>query len=118
MTSTSSFEILPDGGLSPFVKCFWITANNTETDLALITLPDGCMELIIAYQDKIVEWISLSGIMAEARNLIMPSGQFKIGIRLKPLAAEYYLDTYLKAGNEVINRFAEFAKPLSGELAA
>ncbi|MES1224770.1 MAG: AraC family transcriptional regulator, partial [Bacteroidota bacterium] len=45
-------------------------------------------------------------------------GQLKIGIRLKPLAAEYYLDTYLKAGNEVINRFAEFAKPLSGELAA
>lgn len=99
------FEIPPSEDLAPFIKCFWSFDNESGAALNYTTLPDGCLELVVFYQDGVLKSVSVFGILAEAYDLLMPANELKFGIRLRPLAKEYYLDRC-----ETLDRFAAFTK--------
>lgn len=111
-TTAKYLEVLPGETLLPLVKCFWISVNDSGSELTFSTLPDGCLELIVSYQNAILKDVKLFGILAEAYDdVVMPDGELKLGIRLRPLGKEYYLDKY-----GTLERFASFASNLSGDL--
>ncbi|SFW27204.1 helix-turn-helix domain-containing protein [Chitinophaga sancti] len=101
-------ELPPSPDLAPFIKCFWLFDNNSGADLNYTTLPDGCLELLVFYQHGLLKSISVFGIQSEAYDILMPAHELKIGIRLRPLAKEYYLDKCT-----TLDRFADFTKTLS-----
>lgn len=98
-------EIQASEDLAPFIKCFWSFENESGAALNYTTLPDGCLELVVFYQDGVLKSVSLFGILAEAYDLLMPANELKFGIRLRPLAKEYYLDRC-----DTLDRFAAFTK--------
>jgi AraC-like DNA-binding protein len=99
------FELLPSEELSPFIKCFWLFKNESDTALHFTTLPDGCLELVVFYQAQKLKSVSVFGILSAPFDLVMPANELKMGIRFKPLAKEYYLDKCT-----TLDRFAEFSK--------
>jgi AraC-like DNA-binding protein len=104
-------ELSPTEDLKPFVKCFWMSSNETTAVLNFTTLPDGCLELVVFFQDGVLKDMLLFGIQSAPYDIVMPGSELKIGIRLKPLGKEYYLDEC-----ETLERFARFAEMLEADM--
>lgn len=111
MSDTRYLELPPEEELKPLIKCFWISANQSETGLYFTTLPDGCIELVIIFQKRVLKEILVSYVLAEPYDMIMAADELKIGLRLTPLGKEYYLDRC-----PALDHFADFAKLSSGDL--
>lgn len=105
-------EVLPAADLFPLVRCFWLAFNDSGSEVVSSTLPDGCFELVISYQQDELQSVRLFGILAQAFDqVVMPAGELKFGIRLWPLGKEYYIDKRLP-----LERFADFSQNRSGNL--
>lgn len=112
MSGVKYLELMPGEELLPFVKCFWISVNDSDSELTFSTLPDGCLELVVSYDRRQFKSVRLFDILAEAYDhVVMPAGELKFGIRLKPLGKEYYLDKCTTLGH-----FAGYTQNLSGDL--
>ncbi|WP_374164062.1 DUF6597 domain-containing transcriptional factor [Arcticibacter sp. MXS-1] len=111
MLNTSYLELPPAKELKPLIKCFWISANHSGSELYFTTLPDGCVELVVLYQEKVLKEILVSNVLSDPYDMVMPAGELKMGIRLTPLGKEYYLDRCPE-----LNRFAEFSNTQTGNL--
>jgi AraC-like DNA-binding protein len=98
-------ELAPPCELTPLIKCFWMASNKTASALNFTTLPDGCLELVVFFQQGVLKDVLLFGIQSAPYDIEMPGSELKIGIRLKPLGKEYYLDQC-----ETLERFSAFAK--------
>lgn len=98
-------EIKPNKFLSPYINCYWrlngksdLNYDNTER-----VLPDGCIELIINFQEPFKQYSgnekfekqSSAFIVGQIKNykLLKPSCNFDmIGIRFKPAGAFKFFD--------------------------
>jgi len=109
MQSANYPELLPKVEFQPLIKCFWISANDSDSPLNFTTLPDGCFEIVVIYQDQVLKDLILSGILTEPYDMVMTGNELKIGIRMNPLGKEYYLDKC-----QTLDRLREFTKILSG----
>ncbi|WP_343690903.1 AraC family transcriptional regulator [Chitinophaga sp.] len=103
-------ELAPSEELKPLIRCFWMTSNETGAALQFTTLPDGCLELVVFFEDRVLKDVSLFGIQSAPYDIVMPAGEWKMGIRLTPLGKEYYLDQC-----ETLARFGVFANILHSD---
>jgi AraC-like DNA-binding protein len=84
-------ELLPEGPLADFVKCFWRAENLTGNIYEFTILPDGCFGMIAQLHDDTLQAVFLKGIWTKPFDItILPDATF-YAVRFKPLAVDAVL---------------------------
>lgn len=83
-------EIKTDGFLSNFIKCFW--ESEAEKDSEVTILPDGYFDLILELEKNKIRNIKLTGIWSVPMEVKTEKDVRLFAIRFKPLASEYLFD--------------------------
>lgn len=88
-------EIHTDGVLHAYVKYFW-RYEHTEEDVEYTILPDACFDLVVDFEDNILQNIYLTGIWTEPVKLTVTKGTTLLAVRFKIPASEYLLKMGIK----------------------
>ncbi len=89
-------EIHPNGSLNAFVKYFWRYEHSGE-DVEYTLIPDACFDLVVDFENKVLQNIYLTGIWTKPINMTVTKGTTLLAVRFKMIASEYLLKIGLKA---------------------
>lgn len=88
-------EIHVSGMLSAFVKYFWRYEHVGE-DTEYTILPDACFDLVVDFENHVLENIYLTGIWTKPITLTVTKGATLLAVRFKMLSSEYLLQREIK----------------------
>lgn len=123
-------EIHTSGKLNAFVKYFWRYEHAGE-DIDYTILPDGCFDLVVDFENNVLQNIYLTGIWTKPVIVKVTKGTTLFAVRFKIIAAEYLFERELKSllndmtilpadfwGIDLVKNteFEKFASDLSGHL--
>ncbi len=83
-------EIHTNGILSAYVKYFW-RYEHTGEDTEYTILPDACFDLVVDFENNVLENIYLTGIWTKPITLTVTKGATLLAVRFKMLASEYLI---------------------------
>ena len=79
----------PVPALIDFVESFWMLTNHSETEKAIVVLPDGCFELLFTFQESEPLAVSLLKLQSQPKAKISKSKSVIYSNSFKLLALEY-----------------------------
>lgn len=88
-------EIHTDGILTTFVKYFWRYEHSGE-DVEYTILPDGCFDLVVDFENNVLQNIYLTGIWTKPIKTTVTKGTTLLAVRFKIIASEYLLKIGIK----------------------
>ncbi len=89
-------EIQTSGLINTFVKYFWRYEHAGE-DIEYTILPDACFDLVVDFENNVLENIYLTGIWTKPIKLTVTKGATLLAIRFKLIASEYLLKREIKS---------------------
>ncbi len=89
-------EIYTDGILSNFVKYFW-KYEHIQEDIEYTILPDACFDLVVDFENSVLQNIYLTGIWTKPIKVKVTKGTTLFAIRFRIIAAEYLFERELKS---------------------
>lgn len=89
-------EIPATGTLSAFVKYFWRYEHAGE-DVEYTILPDACFDMVVDFENKVLQNIYLTGIWTKPVTLTVTKGTTLLAARFKIIASEYLFKREIKS---------------------
>ncbi len=89
-------EIQPKGILTSFIRYFW-KYEHTKEDSDYIILPDACFDLLVDFEDGVLQDIILTRIWTKPVKVTVTKGTTLFAIRFKIIAAEYIFQKEIKS---------------------
>lgn len=89
-------EIHTNDKLNAFVKYFWRYEHAGE-DTEYTILPDACFDLVVDFENNILQNIYLTGIWTGPVKLTVTKGATLLAVRFKISASEYLLNREIKS---------------------
>ena len=88
-------EILPPQELKDYIKYFWFYQHQKE-DFEFTVLPDACFDLVIDFEDGILQNIFLTGVWTSPQKITVTKGTSLFAVRFKLLSGEYLFGMKMK----------------------
>ena len=89
-------EIHPTGILSAFVKYFW-RYEHAGDDVEYTLLPDACFDLVVDFENGVLENIYLTGIWTKPITLTVTKGATLMAVRFRIPASEGLVNREIKS---------------------
>jgi len=82
-------EIRPVSLLDPYVKFFWCY-EHYDDDFEYIVLPDACFDLLVDFENGILQNVYLTGFWTKPKRITVTKGTTLLAVRFRFLAAELF----------------------------
>ncbi|TGD80727.1 helix-turn-helix domain-containing protein [Hymenobacter wooponensis] len=83
----------PELALAQLVESFWMLKTDAGADKTIMVLPDGRIDVLFSYSATEPFHATLMGLGTEAGPTTLAAGMVMYAVSLRPLAAEYLLQT-------------------------